>query len=235
MKVDHVTVQVPIGTLNDAGELLETIGFKGAEVDSAYAARNTDYTFRHYRDQDGFRVHTIECINSDEDNLLDPLLTHFRCVVPEDAMPMLRESRWLERDSGHGRIWLRGPGTLRVEVTSPQGLTPTQKARISVSEQPNPEHLEMHAQILHKAMALMVERDEHYSDQWKKYGWRGAIFNLRRKAERAWSILFNKPELEVMATDEDDLLDIVNYAAMCIAMMREQNRDGVPEWWDIQG
>jgi hypothetical protein len=38
-----------------------------------------------------------------------------------------------------------------------------------------------------------------------------------------------------MATDEDDLLDIVNYAAMCIAMMREQNRDGVPEWWDIQG
>jgi len=147
-----------------------------------------------------------------------------------------------ERDADSGRIWLAGPGTLRAEVITTDGLMETKRPLFGVegddllfgfdpADNDRPVHLRQHKEIMERALAIMVERDPQYHDSWKNYGWRGAIFNLRRKAERVWHVLFNANPPELVAQNEDDLLDIINYAAMAIACMREENRNGLTNWW----
>lgn len=102
-----------------------------------------------------------------------------------------------------------------------------------------------HAEILSRAASIFAQRQEQYGDQWKQYGWRGCLYNARRKAERAWRTLWNaKPDMvEVTAfqdrephlvpgtmPDTDDLYDLINYAAMAIMAVADNNRDGT--FWD---
>jgi hypothetical protein len=237
MLVDHITVQIPSGQMDEAEDLLEEVGFERTEIDSAYkdTPGNQGFSYRHYKDQTGFRVHTIETpagFTTPEAGY-----THFRVVVATPDYERLGKTPWCARDSGSGRIWLEGLGTLRIEVTTPKGLTPTQRDRLIGNEPPLPKHLLRHKAILAEAMQIMTQRDESYGDQWKRYGWRGALFNLRRKAERAWHTMFNEdPEHTIVLAHKcDDLLDVINYAAMAMQMAEESNRDGVPEWWNVQG
>lgn len=103
-------------------------------------------------------------------------------------------------------------------------------------------------EVLDQAMAIYNQRDGSYGNQWKKYGWRGALFNARRKVERAWAIWWDavvdtaeisvwqekKPvrRVAVGELDVDDLLDTIMYCAMAVLEIRGGNRDGEGGWWE---
>lgn len=240
MMVDHVTVMVPVGTLDECEEMLAMLGLRRVDVDSVYAKRNKKWEYRHYADEKGFRIHVVEPAQDEAIPKLatfEPGLGHFRTVVDQYTFEQARTSRWCERDAGAGRIWLRARGQLRVEVTTPASLTAEQKARL-LADLPAisgdlPPHLAVHNEVLQQAFKMFKKRDESYADSWKVYGWRGALYNVRRKAERAWAQLWNLDTSSYQDSDEDDLLDIINYAAMTIQCMREGNRNGTNGWWDV--
>ncbi len=89
--------------------------------------------------------------------------------------------------------------------------------------------------VLDQAGDIYELRHPNYGDQWKKYGWRGALYNARRKVERAWAQLWNaaepSPEYKEDMPGVDDLLDTINYCAMAILEVRNGNRDGTGKWW----
>lgn len=82
--------------------------------------------------------------------------------------------------------------------------------------------------VMEEARKIFVERQDQYGDQWKQYGWRGCLYNLRRKAERAWRQLWGAdlPVDGAVVPGRDDLLDAINYAAMCVIAIHERDRDG---------
>lgn len=260
IKLDHLTVAIsshPIA-MTEATRMLELLGLRQVAPDSQYAARNTAWEYRHFEDGNGFKVHVVAEGEAD-DKAGSPGLTHFRAVVPEDTFRALKECDFLERDAGSGRIWLKGPGTLRAEVITTEGLMPEKRELFGVEgpwqntpeewaamagdpDAGRPLHLRRHKEIMERALAIMVERDPKYHDSWKNYGWRGAIFNMRRKAQRAWNLLFNHevthappvPPSEAIQgkmPELDDLYDIINYATMAVQCIEDGNRDGTDGWW----
>ena len=243
VKIDHVTVAIPDTdhAFKSANDMLVLLGLRDVEPETQYAARNTAWKYRHYEDDNGFKIHVV-AEGVDDPEAGPPGLTHIRAVVTTSNFESCRQSVFCERDADSGRIWLAGPGTLRAEVITTDGLMETKRPLFGVegddllfgfdpADNDRPVHLRQHKEIMERALAIMVERDPQYHDSWKNYGWRGAIFNLRRKAERVWHVLFNANPPELVAQNEDDLLDIINYAAMAIACMREENRNGLTNWW----
>lgn len=90
--------------------------------------------------------------------------------------------------------------------------------------------------ILNEAADIYDARHPHYGDQWRKYGWRGALYSARRKVERAWAQLWDAPAEPVDHMSEgvnstDDVLDAIVYLAMAVLEARQGNRDGHGEWW----
>lgn len=97
-----------------------------------------------------------------------------------------------------------------------------------------PQHW-VHAQILDRALEVYKERNETYKDNWKKQGWRGALFKLKLKVERAWEVLWDEDpdnlDSDYMARVTDDLIDAINNAAFAVAAVEEGNRDGKGSWF----
>lgn len=95
------------------------------------------------------------------------------------------------------------------------------------------EDLDHIAQVFDHCMGILKARQASYGSQWKKYGWRGALYNARRKVERAWAQLWDaepdSPTGRHMGVD--DLYDTINYCAMTLLAIEEGNRDGEGDWW----
>lgn len=251
-KLDHLTVAISDHdvAMTEATQMLNMIGLREVSPDTQYAARNTAWTYKHFEDDNGFKVHVVR--EGDEDAKAgQPGLTHFRAVVTELNFERLRKSVYCERDADSGRIWLAGPGTLRAEIITTEGLIPDKRPEFGVEGlrdlgtlftpgdgDPDPDadkplHLRRHKAIMERALAIMVERDPKYHDSWKNYGWRGAMFNLRRKSERVWRYWFDRtPEREDSHSEQlDDLYDVINYATMAVQCIEDSNRDGTDGWW----
>lgn len=88
-------------------------------------------------------------------------------------------------------------------------------------------------EVLMRALKIYEERNEKYKDNWRRFGWRGCIFRMRERVERAWDALWDHEIPD--ATDAtinpadasiDDLLDLINFAAFTIRAIEEGNRDG---------
>jgi hypothetical protein len=107
---------------------------------------------------------------------------------------------------------------------SGRGLPPHQPpvAYMSGGSVPADDHLA----VLLEAHQLYEQRNRVYKDVWKHHGLRGNLVKLRLKVERAWTTLWAGDQ------DEDDLLDVINYAAMCVRCLRDENRDGAWRWGD---
>jgi hypothetical protein len=105
--------------------------------------------------------------------------------------------------------------------------------RITINVEGDPsDAVSQQASILGDALTIYAERNEKYKDNWRRYGWRGLLYDCRRKVERAWDALWNlRPEAVEVHADDDDLLDVVNYAALAVRAVRENNRDGEGGWW----
>lgn len=85
--------------------------------------------------------------------------------------------------------------------------------------------------VLLRAGFVFAERNREYCDNWKRQGWRGGLFKLRLKVERAWDVLWAaQPWPDSEDTPErpplDDLLDAVNAACFVVRSVEANDRDG---------
>lgn len=81
--------------------------------------------------------------------------------------------------------------------------------------------------MLLRAWVVFIERDKMYNGNWRRQGWRGNLFKLRLKVERAWDVLWGAKSAAGPGSI-DDLLDVINYAAMTAQLADVGERDG--EW-----
>lgn len=96
--------------------------------------------------------------------------------------------------------------------------------------------VDAYEEIIAHAGVIFRDRNAKYKGNWRRYGWRSCLHDLRRKVDRCWDQLFNAPDMSPppgtpTALDVDDLLDVINYAAITIMAIREGNRDGKGGWW----
>jgi hypothetical protein len=83
-----------------------------------------------------------------------------------------------------------------------------------------------HLMVLLEVFELYLERNGRYNDEWRVTGWRGALFELRKKVSRVWRVFWkgtgSKPEHILY----DDALDAINFIVFFIRLHREAG----PEW-----
>jgi hypothetical protein len=113
--IDHVTYELNEQTLHsvDVTRFLYALGMVEVRPDAAIEAEYDVRWFK-YQYQD-FYVHLVARVDF---VIRAKLWDHFCAIVQPDRYGELAKSKWLERDSGSGRIWLSGPGGIRVEVRS---------------------------------------------------------------------------------------------------------------------
>lgn len=85
------------------------------------------------------------------------------------------------------------------------------------------------ARVLMEALCVYDQRNATYKDNWKRSGWRGALFKLKLKVERAWDVWWDATPDPAGEIDVDDLLDAINCAGMAVRQIESSNRDG--SWW----
>jgi hypothetical protein len=119
--IDHVTYHVAPGTLDDPDLplFLEAIGLKEVEPDDPFEHGWKVRWFRSWGVRNRTTIHLVEgtfnpsgTLFQDQDDLV---LGHFCVKVGATTYAALRATRWLDRDSGSGRIWMKF-NNLRVEV-----------------------------------------------------------------------------------------------------------------------
>lgn len=117
--IDHVTYEVPKNTLARdviAKHLDDFFSYLDMEeVEADIKIEGEGWVVRWYEDGEGIQVHLVEGEGKIQRDLG---LSHFCVVVAPELFARAKASRYLERDSGSGRIWLAGPLKLRVEVRS---------------------------------------------------------------------------------------------------------------------
>jgi hypothetical protein len=240
MKLDHVTYQVPAGHLVDASldEFFKLLEMQEIKPDDEV---EKDWNVRWFQDKDGFQIHLVDAAE-DAAGFVDLKLGHFCAILSREGYAAATSSIYLERNSRQSpRAWLRHAGTgLRVEIR-PKSLTMVDNPHIDASainwgklQSLDPPSEDRIKAVLLEAHEIYVRRNAQHKDSWRREGLRGALFNLRRKVERAWDYLFNADFdfTESRDYDEDDLLDVINYAAIAVLAKREGNRDGKGTWWN---
>jgi hypothetical protein len=208
--IDHVTYEVPLGALVDEDidltEFFAALEMPEVEPDPVIEA---DFQVRWWA-SNGFAIHLVESPNRNAP--VDLGLAHFCAVVSPSGYREAKASKWHDDiGSGQYRIWLKGPLGIRVELREGDATGALEDQR----------------RIMDEALAIYTERNERYVDNWRRFGWRGCLFRLRERVERAWDELWDAdPE---GALHDDDLVDLINFAAFTVRAIRERNRDG--EWW----
>lgn len=245
--VNHLTLEVSEGTINLEGDVAHLFGellqWERIPVEEDVP---DDWRVEWWKSPDGFVLHLVEVPGFPTGANLG--VGHICiCVGNRTWEHFDRSNDYVERNSGSGRIWLNCRG-IRIELRSedrevrPTGDPgDTLAGRETAGERHaiapvgpmnylrrdvEPRHWD-HAQVLERALEVYKQRSEVYGDRnWKREGWRGALFNLRRKVERAWDVLWNGAHTEDAI---DDLLDVINYAAFAIRGVESQEEG---DWWD---
>lgn len=119
-------------------------------------------------------------------------------------------------------------------------VSPECKNAIVIGFEDGEESVSEQAEVLLEALHIYSQRNSRYNEHWRDLGWRGCLFHVRRKAERAFRQFWNwnavDPDLpqpvNAMQANPDDLYDSINYTAMAIRLLEEGTlyaRDGT--WW----
>lgn len=250
MLVDHVTYQIPHGEMPDTRDSVDNLGsfFSLLEMTEVQPEQKVEegWTVRWFEDMWGFQIHIVEA----ENNMYDPQLPsiglgHFCAHVTQASFDEIKANH-ADHDSGSGRVWIEGPFGLRVEVWSRESRksaressyvmrhdSPTLDSMMQRKDIPG--ELWAHHAVLERALDVYAERNETYKDNWKKQGWRGALFKLKLKVERAWEVLWdedpNNLDPKYMDLVTDDLIDAINNAAFAVRAVESGNRDGVGGWF----
>jgi hypothetical protein len=111
MSVDHVTYMMREPELR-AGDMQAFFNLIGMREVKPSAHIEQDWTVRWFEDDSGFQVHIVAGPRTPELEL-----SHFCVIISQEMFQAAVLSPWLERQRiGSPRIWLKGPGGLRVEV-----------------------------------------------------------------------------------------------------------------------
>lgn len=227
MIIDHVTYEVPVGAL--AGTELsyfftDILGMKEVPPDHAI---EKNWNVRWWEDDDNFQIHLVEP-GLDAPVGVNPILLglgHFCIVVDEKHFKAATECRFLERNSGSGRIWLCGPCGIRVEVR-PQSMGGEGSKMMNYQRWDVPPEAFEQSKVLDEALNIYMLRNDKYKDNWRRFGLKGCLFRIRERAERAWDHLMGWDGESYQSGDEDDLIDMINFCAFAIRAIREKNTGG---------
>jgi hypothetical protein len=111
--IDHVTYEVAEDVLKseELGQFFRDLGMLEAvpdpKIEKHYNVRWFSYL------DEGTIVHVVARAKY---TIRARLWDHLCIKTSPECFGELARSKWLERDSGSGRIWLEGPGGIRVEV-----------------------------------------------------------------------------------------------------------------------
>jgi len=112
--IDHVACTVPVLDAVGLDHFFGELGFHQFDIpeDEPQFLYEMEHKQRWYSNGGECDVHVVENRKH---------VTHWGwghiCVhVGGEQFEALRKSRWLVRDNDTGRIWLQGPGAIRVEV-----------------------------------------------------------------------------------------------------------------------
>lgn len=89
--------------------------------------------------------------------------------------------------------------------------------------EPTQSNVEQFAVFL-AALQIHNERNARYQDVWKESGWKGALFDLRKKASRLFKQFGGEKETE--GANEDDAYDLINFTAFFLRARQENNEWG---------
>lgn len=105
-------------------------------------------------------------------------------------------------------------GTSRVWTIDPEG-DPAIEAQLTVMLQ---------------ALSIYDDKNKDYKDNWVRMGWRGLLIRIRERSDRLWDKWWDREQAETR--DEDDALDLINFAAFFVRAQRNgmTTRDG--QWWN---
>lgn len=95
------------------------------------------------------------------------------------------------------------------------------------------EALRLQHEIMLKALKVYDQRNVRYKDNWRRFGWRGCLFRIRERVERAWDDLwdYDPDDVESMEYKIDDLIDMINFVVFAVRAVQGKNRDGEGGWW----
>jgi hypothetical protein len=72
-----------------------------------------------------------------------------------------------------------------------------------------------------EALRIHEERNRRYQDVWTESGWKGALFDIKKKAGRLWRQFMVGKETE--GADIDDAYDLINFAGFFIRGYRNDH------------
>lgn len=83
--------------------------------------------------------------------------------------------------------------------------------------------------VFMEAYMIFRERNGRYNDEWRVTGWKGALFELRKKVSRVWRVFWKGTATKPDHLLYDDALDAINFIVFFIRLHRE---NGLPwgEW-----
>jgi hypothetical protein len=85
--------------------------------------------------------------------------------------------------------------------------------------------------VMLEAFGIFMVRNSRYVDEWKRTGWRGMLFEARKKISRVWQVFWNGRQEKVGDSQYDDVFDAINYMVFFIRQHREKGRPW-GEWDD---
>lgn len=86
----------------------------------------------------------------------------------------------------------------------------------------NPRVLQM-LEVQEEGLELFKRKNADYGDAFAKYGVIGVLIRIQDKIQRAISISNNNIELVPNEKIEDTLIDLHNYSAMALMLLREED------------
>ena len=86
----------------------------------------------------------------------------------------------------------------------------------------NPRVLQM-LEVQEEGLELFKRKNADYGDAFAKYGVIGVLIRIQDKIQRAISISNNNIELVPDEKIEDTLIDLHNYSAMALMLLREED------------
>ena len=100
---------------------------------------------------------------------------------------------------------------------------PTQEPEPEPEPTPAPNRIKQMEDIQHQALEMFRRKNADYGDAFAKFGVIGVIMRIEDKIQRALSISKSQIQLVKDEKIEDTLLDLHNYAAMALMLLREEN------------
>lgn len=80
--------------------------------------------------------------------------------------------------------------------------------------------------VLLEALRKFGERNERYKDVWKESGWKGSLFDMRKKLTRLWRVFWRDQPIQTIDLECDDAYDLINFTAFFIRNVKDDNQWG---------